>query len=51
MGLYNEVGRPAGDHRLPPPDQELLMADVHRWLEAAPRYGLSIVGPPLPADA
>ena len=51
MGLYDEVGRPAGDHRLPPPDQELLMADVHRWLEAAPRYGLSIVGPPLPADA
>lgn len=51
MSLYDEVGRPAGDRRLPPPDQELLMADVHRWLEAAPRYGLSIVGPPLPPDA
>jgi hypothetical protein len=50
MGLYDEVGRPAGGHELPPPDQEQLMADVHRWLETAPRYGLSIVGPPLPAD-
>jgi quercetin dioxygenase-like cupin family protein len=51
MNLYDEVGRPAGDHQLPSPDQEQLMADVHRWLEAAPRYGLSIVGPPIPADA
>jgi quercetin dioxygenase-like cupin family protein len=50
MGLYDEVGRPAGERELPPPDQEQLMADVHRWLETAPRYGLSIVGPPLPAD-
>jgi hypothetical protein len=38
-------------YQLPAPDQEQLMADVHRWLETAPRYGLSIVGPPLPADA
>jgi quercetin dioxygenase-like cupin family protein len=50
MSLYDEAGRPAGEHELPPPDQEQLMADVHRWLETAPRYGLSIVGPPLPAD-
>ena len=51
MSLYDEVGRPAGGPELPPPDQEQLMADVHRWLETAPRYGLSIVGPPLAADA
>jgi quercetin dioxygenase-like cupin family protein len=51
MRLYDEVGHPAGNRQLPPPDQEQLMADVHRWLENAPRYGLSIVGPPLPADA
>jgi quercetin dioxygenase-like cupin family protein len=51
MSLYDEVGRAAGRHELPPPDQDLLMADVHRWLEAAPRYGLRVVGPPLPADA
>ncbi len=50
MALYDEVGRPAGERELPPADQEQLMADVHRWLEGAPRYGLSIVGPPLPAD-
>jgi len=51
MSLYDEVGRAARQHELPPPDQELLMADVHRWLEAAPRYGLRIVGPPIPDDA
>jgi quercetin dioxygenase-like cupin family protein len=51
MSLYDEVGRPAGDRQLPPPDQDLLMADVHRWLETAPRYGLQVVGPPIPADA
>lgn len=48
MSLYDEAGRAAGHHTLPPPDQELLMADVQRWLEAAPRYGLRIVGPPIP---
>lgn len=51
MSLYDEVGRPAGQYQLPPPDQELLMADVHRWLKAAPQYGLRIVGPPLPEGA
>src|SRR5689334_23185398 len=51
MSLYDEVGRPAGGRELPPPDQDLLMADVHRWLETAPRYGLQVVGPPIPADA
>jgi hypothetical protein len=33
------------------PDQQLLAADVQRWLEASPRYGLRIVGPPIAADA
>jgi quercetin dioxygenase-like cupin family protein len=51
MGLYDEVGRPAGGRELPPPDQDALMADVHRWLENAPRYGIQVVGPPIPADA
>ena len=51
MGLYDEVGRPAEGRGLPPEDQEALMADVHRWLETAPRYGLQIVGPPLPPEA
>jgi len=51
MSLYDEVGRPAGGRELPPPDQDALMADVHRWLEASSRYGLQVVGPPLPPDA
>jgi quercetin dioxygenase-like cupin family protein len=51
MNLYDEVGRPAGQHQLPQPDQQVLAADVQRWLEAAPRYGLRVVGPPIAADA
>jgi len=51
MSLYDEVGRPAGGHELPPPDQDLLMADVHSWLETSSRYGLQVVGPPLAPDA
>ena len=51
MSLYDEVGRPALGGELPPANQDLLMADVHRWLETAPRYGLTVVGPPLPPDA
>ena len=51
MNLYDEVGRPADQHHLPQPDQQLLAADVQRWLEASPRYGLRIVGPPIAADA
>jgi quercetin dioxygenase-like cupin family protein len=51
MALYDDVGRPAGQHGMPQPDEHLLMADVQRWLELSPRYGLEVVGPPLPPDA
>jgi quercetin dioxygenase-like cupin family protein len=51
MELYDEVGRPAPEQRLPGPDEAPLAEDIERWLETAPRYGLRIVGPPLPADA
>jgi quercetin dioxygenase-like cupin family protein len=45
--LYAEVGRPATERTLPgapPPDE------IARWLELAPRYGIQVVGPPLPAE-
>ena len=51
MDLYDEVGRPAQQHQLPEPASETLGEDIQRWLQAAPRYGLQIVGPPIPADA
>lgn len=51
MALYDEVGRPAPERRLPEPGETSLAADVPRWIEAAPRYGLRIVGPPIPEDA
>ena len=46
MGLYDEVGRPAGDRVVPEPDGERLQSDIARWLEAAPRYGIQVIGPP-----
>jgi quercetin dioxygenase-like cupin family protein len=49
MSMYDEVGRPAGQLQLPEPDADELQADIGRWLEAAPRYGIQVIGPPLPA--
>jgi quercetin dioxygenase-like cupin family protein len=49
MDLYDEVGQPAAERRLPGADGAALPADVQRWLEAAPRYGIQVLGPPLPA--
>ncbi|MEP7025673.1 MAG: cupin domain-containing protein [Actinomycetota bacterium] len=51
MDLYHEMGRPAAVRQLPEPDDEVLTADIHQWLTASPGYGLSVVGPPIPADA
>ena len=50
LGIYDEVGVPATERRLP--DAGISDADIARWLELSPRYGLSVVGPPIPeADA
>ena len=45
LGLYDEVGTPAPERRLP--DGGVNGDDVARWLAAAPRYGLQIVGGPI----
>ena len=45
LGLYDEVGTPTAERRLP--DGGVTGEDVARWLAAAPRYGLQIVGPPI----
>ncbi|HEY2225876.1 cupin domain-containing protein [Actinomycetospora sp.] len=49
LDIYDEVGCPASGRRLP--DGGLPAAEVARWIELAPRYGLRIVGPPIPEDA
>ena len=46
LGIYDEAGVPAAERRLP--DGGVSDADVTRWLELAPRYGLRVVGPPIP---
>jgi quercetin dioxygenase-like cupin family protein len=50
MDLYAEVGIPAAERRLPGPDGQPMQTEIARWNEVGPRYGLQVVGPPLPAD-
>lgn len=48
-GLYSEVGTPALERRVPdPPNDAEVAAEISRWAEVAPRYGLKVLGPPLP---
>ncbi len=51
MALYDEVGRPAPERRLPGPGETSMPEEIQQWIETSPRYGLRIVGPPIPADA
>jgi quercetin dioxygenase-like cupin family protein len=46
MDLYDEIGVPADERRLP--DRGVSLEDVARWNELGPRYGLRVVGPPIP---
>lgn len=49
LGLYDEVGLPAAEHRLPGADGLTPEVEIPKWAEIAPRYGLEVVGPPIPA--
>jgi quercetin dioxygenase-like cupin family protein len=49
MGLYDEVGIPAAEMRLPGDDGLPMAEEIARWNEVGPRYGLEVVGPPIPA--
>ena len=50
-GLYAEVGTPALERRIPdPPTEAEMAAEFGRWAEVAPRYGLQVLGPPLPVE-
>jgi quercetin dioxygenase-like cupin family protein len=49
MGLYDEVGVPAGAMHLPGEGEGLEMGEeIGRWNEVGPRFGLEVVGPPIP---
>lgn len=48
LGLYDEVGLPAAERRLPGEDGQPMEVEIPKWLDAGPRYGLEVVGPPIP---
>ena len=47
LRLYDEVGIPAVERRLPGPDGQSIDVEIPRWVEASPRFGLEVVGPPI----
>jgi len=49
--LYEEVGMPAAERRLPGKDGQPFDVEIPRWNEVGPRYGLEVVGPPLAEEA
>ncbi|MBA3530206.1 MAG: hypothetical protein H0T91_13020, partial [Propionibacteriaceae bacterium] len=48
MRLYDEVGMPALERRLPGSDGLSIEEEIPRWNEIGPRYGIQVVGPPIP---
>ena len=48
LHLYDEVGIPATEHRLPGADGVPMAEEIARWNQVGPRYGLEVVGPPIP---
>jgi len=49
LRLYDEVGVPATAMRIPAEGEGRTMAEeVGLWNEVGPRYGLKVVGPPIP---
>jgi quercetin dioxygenase-like cupin family protein len=50
MDLYDAVGLPAAERRLPGTDGRSLEEEIPRWNDMSPRFGVRVVGPPLPSD-
>ena len=48
LGLYDEVGIPATEMRLPGEDGLTPEVEIPRWIDVSGRYGLEVVGPPIP---
>lgn len=49
MDLYDEVGRPASERRLPDADPQRLGAEIAAWNRMSSNFGIEILGPPLAA--
>jgi quercetin dioxygenase-like cupin family protein len=50
MALYDDVGMPAGERRLPGADGVAMEVEIPRWNHVGPRFGLEVVGPPIPPE-
>jgi quercetin dioxygenase-like cupin family protein len=48
MDLYDEVGIPAVERRLPGADGQSAEVELPKWAAVGPRYGLEVVGPGIP---
>ena len=48
LHLYDEVGLPATERRLPGEDGQPLEVEIPKWNQVGPRYGIEVVGPPIP---
>lgn len=48
LHLYDEVGIPATELRLPGADGQTPEVEIPKWNEIGPRYGLEVLGPPIP---
>ncbi|MEO9197968.1 MAG: cupin domain-containing protein [Antricoccus sp.] len=49
--LYDEIGIPAFEHRLPGRDGQPAEIEMPRWNQVGPKFGLEVIGPPLPEGA
>ena len=49
LHLYEEVGVPAAELRIPHEGEGRSIAEeIDRWNQTGPRYGLEVLGPPIP---
>jgi mannose-6-phosphate isomerase-like protein (cupin superfamily) len=48
LALYDEVGIPATELRLPGADGQTAEVEIPKWGEVGARYGLEVVGPGIP---
>jgi mannose-6-phosphate isomerase-like protein (cupin superfamily) len=46
--LYDEVGTPATELRLPGADGQPPRVEIPKWNQLSPRYGIEVLGPPIP---
>lgn len=48
MSLYDAVGIPARERRLPGEDGQSPEIELPKWADVVPRYGLEVMGPGIP---